>query len=33
MPLQLGHFYGGKAEQHSFYRMQKVLLTDQCYFS
>ena len=31
MPLQLDYFYGGEAEQYSFYRIPKVLFTDQNY--
>ena len=31
MPLQLDYFYGGEAEQYSFYRIPKVLFTDQSY--
>ena len=30
-PLQLDYFYGGEAEQYSFYRIPKVLFTDQSY--
>jgi len=29
MPLKLDYFYGGEAEQYSFYRIPKVLFTDQ----
>ena len=28
MPLQLDYFYGGEAEQYSFYRIPKALFTD-----
>lgn len=31
MSLELAYFYGGEAEQYSFYRIPKVLLTDQRY--
>ena len=31
MPLKLDYFYGGEAEQYSFYRIPKVLFTDQNY--
>lgn len=31
MPLELSYFYGHEAEQYSFYRIPKVLLTDRCY--
>lgn len=31
MPLQLDYFYGGEAEQYSFYRIPKVLFTDGNY--
>ena len=31
MPLQLDYFYGGEAEQYSFYRIPKVLFTDPHY--
>ena len=31
MPLNLNYFYGAEAEQYSFYRIPKVLLTDQRY--
>ena len=31
MPLQLDYFYGGEAEQYSFYRIPKVLFTDPNY--
>ena len=31
MPLELSYFYGHEAEQYSFYRIPKVLLTDQHY--
>ena len=33
MSLELAYFYGGEAEQYSFYRIPKVLLTDQRYKS
>ena len=33
MPLKLDYFYGGEAEQYSFYRIPKVLFTDQNYSS
>ena len=31
MPLELSYFYGHEAEQYSFYRIPKVLLTDRRY--
>lgn len=31
MTLDLSYFYGSEAEQYSFYRIPKVLLTDQRY--
>lgn len=31
MPLHLDYFYGGEAEQYSFYRVPKVLFTDSHY--
>lgn len=31
MPLKLDYFYGGETEQYSFYRIPKVLFTDQSY--
>lgn len=31
MSLELAYFYGSEAEQYSFYRIPKVLLTDRCY--
>lgn len=31
MPLELAYFYGSEAEQYSFYRIPKVLLTDRRY--
>ena len=31
MPLQLDYFYGGEAEQYSFYRIPKALFTDSHY--
>jgi len=31
MSLELAYFYGKEAEQYSFYRIPKVLLTDQRY--
>ena len=31
MPLDLAYFYGSEAEQYSFYRIPKVLLTDKRY--
>lgn len=31
MSLELAYFYGSEAEQHSFYRIPKVLLTGQRY--
>ena len=30
-PLKLDYFYGGEADQYSFYRIPKVLFTDPCY--
>lgn len=33
MSLELAYFYGSEAEQYSFYRIPKVLLTDQRYKS
>ena len=30
MSLELAYFYGSEAEQYSFYRIPKVLLTDRC---
>ena len=33
MPLELAYFHGSEAEQYSFYRIPKVLLTDQRYKS
>ena len=29
-PLKLDYFYGGEADQYSFYRIPKVLFTDPC---
>lgn len=31
MSLELAYFYGPEAEQYSFYRIPKVLLTDRRY--
>ena len=31
MSLELAYFYGSEAEQYSFYRIPKVLLTDRRY--
>lgn len=31
MSLELPHFYGREAEQHSFYHIPKILLIDQRY--
>ena len=32
-PLKLDYFYGGEADQYSFYRIPKVLFTDPCYLT
>ncbi len=31
MPLDLNYYYGSEAEQYSFYRIPKTLLTDRRY--
>lgn len=31
MPLKLDYYYGGEAEQYSFYRIPKPLFTEESY--